>query len=264
MTPLLRSPVLRRALAAASQLALVLPFVVVTDCTTHATTDYVGLQLFTTGAAFFLAVAMAVAVLFLTFPVLADPAVSDGLLGFAAGLALLCTATAPAWISFGDPFEPRVGYWIALGSWAGAWTVCVAAALRAVADVPGRADRALLALGAVPALVGIGVQLQDSPADTELSVGMAVVLLAPLASVAIAITRRARIRRGAAIATTVAWGLVVIANAIAGTAALDTSPLLGGVGYAAAVAALARVLFFPRPPADAAGDPARPPAPEPR
>ena len=144
---------LRRLLVTLSQLALLLPFVVLRSCGSGRRTALTGVEVITRGGAPWLLLTTVLAVAFWWRPTAAVRAIGESLRALAAALAGLAVLGALTFAGMFDRAEPRVGFWLALGSWAGVWVSCFAVGFRPPFGW------ALGALAAVPGLIGVAVGL---------------------------------------------------------------------------------------------------------
>lgn len=198
---------------------MLLPFLVIEDCSTHERVTYTGIEIALGGGGPFFVIPLVVAVLFIVRPVAATS--GEGLRGFFAGLAGLSVLGAPLFRMFDHP-EPRVGIVLAVGSWAALWVACLARGLR-----PPFGWRPAI-LASVPGLVGAAVQLgEGAPVDALGPLGATVVLVTPLLPTFAAL--QGRDRRWM-------WGALGGLNALAASGAVESGPAYAVVlGCAAAV-----------------------------
>lgn len=235
---------LRRLLAVLTQLAMVLPFVTVTSCGNDRTVSTFRLfDMLLTENWWVPTLSSAIALLFIVWPVARDAAVGDALRAVMAGVAVGATVLSLVIFSlFAGSSDLRSGFWITMTSWIGIWLACLARALPAARREAGQADRVLLGLVAgLPVLLGVELLADgdQDPLGTLLAVSLAGAFLVPVASLAVAITRRI------SLGTASTWSRVVVTAGLGlawlglGGAGVELSvvfPLLGVVGAAAVFA----------------------------
>ena len=235
---------LRRLLAVLTQLAMVLPFVTVTSCGNDRTVSTFRLfDMLLTENWWVPTLSSAIALLFIVWPVARDAAVGDALRAVMAGVAVGATVLSLVIFSlFAGSSDLRSGFWITMTSWIGIWLACLARALPAARREAGQADRVLLGLVAgLPVLLGVELLADgdQDPLGTLLAVPLAGAFLVPVASLAVAITRRL------SLGTASTWSRVVVTAGLGlawlglGGAGVELSvvfPLLGVVGAAAVFA----------------------------
>lgn len=144
---------LRRLLAALSQLALLLPFVMLRDCSTHRVTTLTGVEVIARGGAPWLLLSTALAAFFLWRPVPAVRAIGEPLRALAALLAAASVVTALLYVGGSSDTSPRVGAALSFGAWAALWISCLAVGLRPPFG------GALGPLFATPGFIGVAVGL---------------------------------------------------------------------------------------------------------
>lgn len=218
---------LRRVLAALTQLALVLPFVVIEDCQTHARTTQTGLQLAAAGGGAWFLLPAIVAVLLVWRPVGADRLIGEGLRGFGAAVAAYSTLGALFTRLFDSP-EPRVGFYVIFGAWLVIWGTCIARGFRRPFGW------AYAVIAATPGFIGVAVQLADgSIGDAVAVLVTTLILVVPLLPLFGALEGRARM---------FVWTALAGLAFASGVLALEEGLVFTAVGMAAAVYAVWRAL----------------------
>lgn len=219
---------LRRLLVTLSQLALLLPFVVLRSCHNDRRTAMTGVDIVTHGGAPWLLLTTVLAAAFLLRPMGETRAVGEPLRALGATLAGLAVLGAAAFAGMFGRIDLRVGFWLALGSWAGVWVSCLAVGFHAPFGW------ALGAMAAVPGLIAVaaGVAQGDSPQVVVASV-LTVLLVAPLLPLLGALEGRSR---------RVAWGVGAALAFAAGFVAYSDGMVFTAIGLAAGLLATWRAL----------------------
>ncbi len=219
---------LRRLLVTLSQLALLLPFVVLRSCSGGRSTEMTGLEVMTDGGAPWLGLTTMIAAVFLWRPTGAVRAIGEPLRALGAALAGLLVAGALAFAAMFDARTPRVGFWLASGSWAALWVSCLAASFRPPFGW------GLGALAAVPGVIAMaaGIAQRDAQ-ETAGAVVVTAVFVAPLLPLFGALQGRA---------LRVAWGLGAALAFVAGFMAYSDGMALTAIGVTAGLLATWRAL----------------------
>lgn len=217
---------LRRVLAALTQLALVLPFVVVEDCQSHVRSSQTGLQLVMANPAWFV-IPVVVAGLLLWRPVGADRPTGESLRAFGAAVAGFSTVGALFSRLFDNP-QPQAGFFVILGSWVVLWGTCIARGFRPPFGW------AYAVIAATPGVIGIAVQLTDGSVGDAVGVLVTtLILVVPLLPLFGALEGRARV---------IAWIGLAALSFTSGILALPEGLAFTGIGIAAAIYAVWRAL----------------------
>lgn len=217
---------LRRVLAALTQLALVLPFVVIEDCQSHARSSQTGLQAVAENPGWFV-LPLLVAGLLLWRPIGADRPVGESLRAFGTAVAAFSTVGALFSRLFDNP-QPQAGFFVILGAWVVLWTSCVARGFRPPFGW------AYAAIAATPGVIGIAVQLHDGATGDALGVLVTtLILVVPLLPLFGALEGRSR---------PIAWIGLAALSFTSGILALPEGLPFTGIGIAAAIYAVWRAL----------------------
>ena len=239
----LRSPLLRRLLAGLTQLALFLPFVVVTDCNTQEVTRYRGLDVVAQTQGWMLLASVA-ALALLIVPVARDPAVGDAWRAFVAALGggITLFSVGTSWL-FDDP-QPLVGGWLSGCAWVGLWGATVLSALPSVWREKGRVDPAFYAVALLPHAIGIVAALPTEEVWTILGLsGLGLFLLLPILIGGITLSRRAPTDPSARLRLRVLFGLAALVNGCLAVGMREVSVPLAVVALIGTGVAVARIAF---------------------
>jgi hypothetical protein len=178
---------LRRILAALSQLALLLPFVLLKNCSTHRVTSLTGVEVVTRGGAPWLLLTTVLAALFLWRPVSPVRAIGEPVRALGALLGAVTVVAALLYVGGADDTSPRVGAALSFGAWAALWITALAVGFRPPFG------GALGPLVATPGLIGAAVGLARRDASLVLgSLITTAVVVVPLLPLFGALRGRAR------------------------------------------------------------------------